>query len=203
MGSSHFILAAGWILYCALHSLLAGKALKSVANRLMGPRFPSYRLIYSLLAIALLIPLVMIHFTIRSPQLFIPPPPVRFTGILLAVAGIAGMAICLRKYLASAANLRDLFIEGVKPPLQVRGMHAYVRHPLYLFTFILLWGIFLFTPTAAVLIADVIITAYTILAIRWEEKKLVNIYGREYETYRWQTPMILPSIRSLILGLRS
>lgn len=203
MGQLHFILAAGWIFYCTLHSLLAGKALKSAAGRLMGRRSPSYRFFYSLVAIILLIPLLVIHTRIRSPLLFIPPIPVRIAGSALMTAGMAGMAICLQKYLASAEGLRDLFMEGVKPPLQTGGLHAYVRHPLYLFTFIFLWGFFLFTPTAAVLIANVIIMAYTIIAIRWEEKKLVNMYGREYEEYRRHTPMILPSIRSLVPDRRS
>jgi protein-S-isoprenylcysteine O-methyltransferase Ste14 len=76
--------------------------------------------------------------------------------------------------------------------LEVGGLHKYVRHPLYLGTFMFIWGLFLIFPWWSGLIACVIITGYTLIAIKYEEQKLLLEFGKEYETYKSKVPMILP-----------
>jgi protein-S-isoprenylcysteine O-methyltransferase Ste14 len=70
-------------------------------------------------------------------------------------------------------------------------LYRYVRHPLYvgwLFTF---WA----TPTMTVahLVFSVATTAYILIAIRFEERDLVNVHGQAYADYRQQVPMLVPS----------
>jgi protein-S-isoprenylcysteine O-methyltransferase Ste14 len=72
--------------------------------------------------------------------------------------------------------------------------YKYVRHPLYVGWLLTFWG----APvmTSAHLFFAVMTTAYILLAIRWEEKDLVDLHGAKYLRYREQAPMIVPSLRA-------
>jgi protein-S-isoprenylcysteine O-methyltransferase Ste14 len=65
---------------------------------------------------------------------------------------------------------------------------------LYLGTFIFAWGIFILYPTLSILIAVSIITIYTLIAIQFEEKKLVKEFGEVYKEYQRRVPMIIPRL---------
>ncbi len=80
--------------------------------------------------------------------------------------------------------------------LIITGIHRYVRHPLYLGTFIFIWGAFFLDPEGSLLIADVIITLYTLYGIRLEESKLEKEFGEAYHIYKKEVPMILPFLHS-------
>jgi protein-S-isoprenylcysteine O-methyltransferase Ste14 len=72
------------------------------------------------------------------------------------------------------------------------GLYRYVRHPLYvgwLFTF---WA----TPTMTIahLVFALVTTAYILIAIRFEERDLVDVHGQAYADYRQQVPMLVPSL---------
>ena len=71
--------------------------------------------------------------------------------------------------------------------------YRHVRHPLYVGWLLTFWS----TPvmTVAHLFFAVMTTAYILLAIRFEENDLVAAHGQQYEQYRKNVPMILPSIR--------
>ena len=70
-------------------------------------------------------------------------------------------------------------------------LYRVVRHPLYVGWFIVFWA----TPTMSVshLFFAIMISAYTLIAVRFEEKDLCDAHP-EYEEYRRQTPMLIPSL---------
>lgn len=76
------------------------------------------------------------------------------------------------------------------------GLHKIVRHPLYLGTFIFIWGIFIAFPYLSWLISSLIITVYTLIGIRFEEAKLRKEFGAQYDEYCKRVPMILPRAKS-------
>lgn len=192
MGSMEWLLAAEWIAYGALHSILASTVVKKQLKRRMGTGYRFYRLIYSTLALLLLIPMIRILLFHPSPYLWVPAPTMKVVGICISLTGLLLAAYVLRRYLRSPEGLKDLFMEGETPALQTNGLHRWVRHPLYLFTFIMLWGAFLYKPTTAMLITNIIITLYTLVAIRFEEIKLLVMYGEAYQEYKKKVPAILP-----------
>jgi methanethiol S-methyltransferase len=69
------------------------------------------------------------------------------------------------------------------------GPYRIVRHPLYVGWFLTFWAAP--TMTAAHLVFAAVTSAYILVAIRWEERDLVDAHP-EYEAYRRQVSMLLP-----------
>jgi protein-S-isoprenylcysteine O-methyltransferase Ste14 len=197
---SHFLLALAWFGYFIIHSLMAHLPVKNWFREKMGPSFRFYRLLYSISAIGLLLPVLYWQITISSPRLWPPQILTAIPAALLTVAGLWGALVCLKKYLVSSQGFSDLFFEGLKPELQVSGLHRIVRHPLYLSTFIFLGGMVLFFPFVANLMAYVLLILYVLLAIPLEEKKLVELYGESYLRYREEVPAIIPWLKAKALS---
>jgi len=59
-----------------------------------------------------------------------------------------------------------------------------VRHPLYFAWVLLVFGAPVMTATRATF--AIASTAYLALAIPWEERSLIDLFGEQYEEYRRQ-----------------
>jgi len=93
----------------------------------------------------------------------------------------------------SVATIDPLELAGIKPTsgrdaLQITGPYRWVRHPLYLGWLLAVFG-------AAHMTADrlafaIITTAYLCVAIPWEERSLLRMFGEPYARYqrmvRWR-----------------
>ena len=103
----------------------------------------------------------------------------------------AGIVITAR----SSSRLDVLDLAGVRPllrptrgdrrqhvPLETRGLYGFVRHPLYFGWVLLTWGTPFMTGTRLVFAA--VSTAYLVLAIPFEERALIDTFGRDYDAYR-------------------
>jgi len=196
MLKAHLILAILWILFCVFHSLLASNDIKrSVAVHL--PRFSkNYRFFYTLFSFASLAVVLIYQIRLDTPSIINKSFILDAAGIIIGITGMAIMAICIRKYFLSLSGLKSLVSEhAVANELRVDGIHQYVRHPLYLGTFLFIWGLWLIIPNLSILIANIIITVYTLIGIRLEERKLVDEFGESYRAYRRRVPMIFPLFR--------
>ena len=77
-------------------------------------------------------------------------------------------------------------------PFKTPGPYNFVRHPLYVGWLTVFWA----TPTMSVahLLFALVTTAYILVAIRFEERNLVDgLPG--YAEYRRRVPMLIPSLR--------
>ncbi|HYG07678.1 MAG TPA: isoprenylcysteine carboxylmethyltransferase family protein [Stenotrophomonas sp.] len=77
-------------------------------------------------------------------------------------------------------------------PFKAPGPYRLVRHPLYVGWFFAFWA----TPTMTVthLVFALMTTAYILVAIRLEERDLLDALP-EYAQYRREVPMLLPRMR--------
>ena len=190
MLKTHIILALGWIIYCLLHSVFASQWFKQKAAKWMGKNFKYYRFFYSVFATISFFAIVIYHFSIETKRIFSPGIGLQITGGILVITGLVVMALYIFN-----TGLRWLIIHDKEQKLVQNGIHRYVRHPLYSGTFLLIWGLWLVFPSLGLLIVNIIITIYTLIAIRFEEQKLVSEFGEKYINYKKTTPMIMPRLR--------
>ena len=99
---------------------------------------------------------------------------------------LAGLA--LLSWGVAASGARSLFGLADETPFQVRGPYRFVRHPMMTGTLILLWA----QPELSEgrLLFNTFLTAYILIAIRWEERDLSAKFGSAYDYYRDATPAL-------------
>ncbi len=71
-------------------------------------------------------------------------------------------------------------------------LYKYVRHPLYVGWFIAFWA----TPTMTLahLLFAIVTSFYILVAIRFEERDLLDVHGADYADYRQRVPMLVPGL---------
>ncbi len=195
MMARHFWLIAFWILFGALHSVIASLWFKAWVKNLFGSWFRFYRLFYSAFSVLTLALILWFHFSIKSIRLWDVPPLTKPLAGLMLSAGIFLLLPCCLKYFKQVSGIGVWTKKDKTPVLEKDGLHGWVRHPLYLGTLIFIWALFIFYPWLNGLVTCFMISAYTLIGIRWEEKKLVHEFGAAYEKYQQEVPMILPFFR--------
>jgi len=195
MIQSHFFLALLWIVYCTLHSLLAALSVKLWIQKRMRAGYKYYRIAYTIFSFLGLIAILIYQFSISSRLLFSPPQWSKWLGLVVMIAGGLVMLLMIWKYFMQLSGIRWLTEEKMEARLEVKGLHRFVRHPLYMGTFLFLWGWFVFNPMISFFIATLIITIYTLIGLELEEKKLIDQFGDAYIEYKKKVPKLIPRLR--------
>jgi protein-S-isoprenylcysteine O-methyltransferase Ste14 len=188
MWIDYTLLGLAWLAYGLIHSALATSTVKRYSVNNFGISDKVYRIFYNVFAIVTLIPLVYVGFYKSDRQIFEENLYSDILGAVIFFIGLFVMILIIKKYFAQMSGASTKIADG----LHIDGLHRYVRHPLYLGTFLLLLGILFYRPQVNVLISTIIIILYTIFAIRWEEQKLLINFGAQYSDYSASTPRIIP-----------
>jgi len=178
-----------------MHSILASDRFKSFAQRRMKNNFRFFRLYYNLFAKISLIPIVFYQLSLKSTLLFKPGIFSVSVGLLIGITGLSIMTICIFKYFKGLSGLFAVSEKKQGGVLIISGIHQWIRHPLYLGTFLFIWGGWIAYPLLSLFISNCIITIYTLVGIRLEEKKLIAEYGERYKAYQQDVPMLIPGGR--------
>lgn len=106
--------------------------------------------------------------------------PVVLTGLLLVFFGIL-----IRTWAAGTLRKREVLVQD--------GPYRFIRHPLYLGSFLLTTGFFVLCglTLSLILIVIPIFVAY-VFAIRHEEKFLAERFGDEWKAYAARVPGLVP-----------
>jgi protein-S-isoprenylcysteine O-methyltransferase Ste14 len=103
--------------------------------------------------------------------------------------------LALAGYLARR-GLDIVFREERKKPGVIReGVFGIVRHPIYLGEILLYLGFLILSISLAAAVVWVCAIAFLYYISRYEEKLLLERFGREYEQYMWEVPMWIPRLR--------
>ena len=186
-----------WIAWCLLHSLLIHPP---VENRLLirlGRGRYAYRLLYNLIAVLTLIPVGLTYLHTTATPVLIWPVwliPLQWACWLAAAMLLwAGTQVYdtarflgFRQWQDRSADAPGTGLAG-NSGLVTSGILGRSRHPWYLAGLLLLWSRNL---TVGDLVTSVVLTAYLLVGILLEERKLVRQFGAEYRRYQQRVPML-------------
>jgi protein-S-isoprenylcysteine O-methyltransferase Ste14 len=189
------MLLFAWVLYYVVHSVLAATVVKDFFAKKMKKYFRYYRLCYSIFATITLVYLLRYQYSFQSPVLIKSVLLKYISLIVLVIPGFTIMFISIKKYFLLLSGVRSIYEAAPHAELKVEGIHRYVRHPLYLGTILFVWGLFFIFPLLNNLIAVVLLTGYVWIGIDFEEKKLVKEFGKKYEEYISEVPVLFPGFR--------
>jgi methanethiol S-methyltransferase len=181
--NAYVILVGGWIVYFALHSILATNAVKS--------KFPPriFRIFYVLFSTAGLVGLMFYSTGIHSLKFFSNEGPVRYLSLILTIFGVMTIQMSFKRY-----NFKSFVgLDNEKAELQTNGILNYIRHPIQAGIILIVLGFFFFLPNLPSLVSSACILIYIPIGLYLEEKKLVATYGDQYIEYRKRVPAIIPT----------
>jgi protein-S-isoprenylcysteine O-methyltransferase Ste14 len=181
---SYVILIAGWIVYFAMHSLLAVPSFK---KRFHPTRF---RLFYSFFSLTGLLVLLFWNGQIQSEPFIASKGPVRYLSLMLTTFGVMIIQVTFRQY--SLKGFVGLAEESTE--LKTGGILQHIRHPIYSGTILVTLGFLLFIPNLPTLISCSCIFVYLPIGMHLEEKKLEAFYGDAYRTYKKRVPSLIPRL---------
>jgi len=184
-------------LFAVQHSVMARKGFKKMWTKIIPE--PAERSTYVLLS-SLCLMLLFWQWRPMGGMIWEVQNPAGQT-ILYALFGIGWLLVLVATFLINHFDLFGLrqvwlYLRGkeyTKLRFQTPWLYKMVRHPLYVGWLLTFWA----TPTmtAAHLVFAIATTAYILVAIRLEERDLMEIHGESYVNYRRQVPMLIPAFR--------
>lgn len=185
-----------------VHSLLARDAVKRALARFVPAALE--RSLYSIVAGLQIVLLLLFWRALPEPVWRVDAPAARTALWILFASGwavvVASLAAVGSSHLfgfarARAAARGDDYRE---PPIAVRGPYRFVRHPLYSATTVALFA----APEMSVghLLLAVVLTAYTMIGMRFEERDLERRFGASWREYRARVPALVPRLGSRARG---
>lgn len=185
-----YLLASAWVAYFFVHSFLATTHVKNWVEKTLPTVFPFYRIGYNIIAFSSLMPLVYVSIAAPNQALHLPA----WTWYLGIICIALGLFLLVRAFQAfDGAEFLGIKKEAT-PLLVQQGMYQYVRHPLYFATIVLIFGLFLSLPTQKMGLTLGISYVYIGIGYRLEERKLMAIFGAEYQAYQQRVKALIPFI---------
>lgn len=192
------------VLYGTIHSFTAAVFLKRWVHNWIGERtFQGlYRLLFNIIATVTLLP--VLYYGIREPGTVVwrADGVIAVILILIQLTGLIGLSISLlqidgMRFLGIRQLLAWMSGDPLPlpdEPMQTSGVYGLVRHPLYLFSLMAIWPSPIMTTTW--LGFNVGATLYFIIGSLFEEQKLRQEFGEQYDAYQDKVPWMIPFVKS-------
>jgi protein-S-isoprenylcysteine O-methyltransferase Ste14 len=185
----HLLMAL--VVFYTLHSLLAATAAKRWAAQRLGLQ-RWYRLLYTLQSLLLLAWVWWAHAQLPAEHLLpVASPWFAVVGWSLLVGGalLAAFSV-LRLGGAGFIGITEERHSG----LVRSGLHGRVRHPIYTGIILAAVGWLLLAPTGPNLLVVGVTFLYLPFGIHLEERKLIDVFGEDYQRYRREVPALCPRL---------
>ena len=188
------IYGLAWLSFGVVHSVLAGATAKRGLDSLFGVY---YRLAYNLWAGLHIAAVWTLGRALMGDQAnFAPAAPAENSLLGVSVLGWVVLVMALREYdlgrFSGLAQIRAHRKENTlseDEPLITGGLHRFVRHPLYLGVYLILWG----GATGDFGLATAVWgSVYLVIGTHFEDRKLLALYGDGYRDYKDRVPAVIP-----------
>lgn len=184
------------------HSVLASRRVKEWVRVRVGERPYTgwYRLVYNVVAALSFVPVLWLMATAVPPTpVWSMPAPFSWLAVLVQLVGLVGLTISLYQtdFLSFVGITQAVdYLQGrgdeEKRPsaLVTTGPYAWVRHPLYFFSLLVLW----FSPIMNLnsLLFNLLATVYFGIGSKYEERRLQDEFGSAYTAYKAKVPYLFP-----------
>ena len=138
------------------------------------------------------VPFYVAFFDVKAPaalrRLYYAPFS-QWVGVTLAFAALGATLVCWKRM---GTSWRMGIDPGEKTRLIVTGPYAYVRHPIYALSSLLMLATVLVVPAAAMIVVAVIHLSFLQWEARREERHLIGVHGPQYEAYRRRVGRFVP-----------
>ena len=187
------IYGLAWLCFGGGHSGFAGGAAKRRLDSLFGVY---YRLAYNLWAGLHIAAVWALGGALIGDQPYDLAPGVAGAMTGIGVLGVVVLVLALREYdlgrFSGMAQIRAQKKEitlSEDEPLITGGLHLFVRHPLYLGVYLILWG----RATGDFGLATAVWgSVYLVIGAAFEDRKLLALYGDEFRDYKDRIPAVIP-----------
>ncbi len=177
------------------HSVMARRGFKAAWTRIVPPALE--RSVYVLASSVVLIVLFALWHPIAGDLWRVTGP---LALILWAICGLGWAIVLLSTFLINHFELFGLMqvyrhwrgSSAADPRFRQPLFYKLVRHPLYSGFLIAFWAAPVMTLGHTLLAAGM--TVYVIIAIRYEERDLVDAFGPEYTAYQASTGALVPGL---------
>ena len=188
------------LIFGVIHSLLAESGVKQAFQKRFGAYayHGFYRLLYNLFAVITLLPVAFIMLSSPGRVIWQVDGLMAWVLRIIQLIGLVGLSISLLQIdlgqFLGLKQLRAYLRQQPLPlplePLQTNGLYSLVRHPLYLFSLMLIWP--LQTMTESLLAFNIAATLYFVLGSLLEERRLLALFGQDYADYQQRVPWLIP-----------
>ena len=165
-----------------------------VKTRKTNMMYASWAIVYILWAFLV----VLYCFKPESVGWFLKVSPLGNDGIRIFAIVITCLGYYLLMLLGAfqvRKSIKPYIIKGERTPLVTTGIFHYSRNPMYLSIDIGVLGTFLIMPNLPTLIMAAGMVAVLYAVSKDEEKRLLEIYGEEYEKYRRDVGLVFPKLK--------
>lgn len=183
--------------YSVIHSLLATRRVKAwVRERLGEPGERYYRLFYNLVGVVTLLPVLLLLALFPGEELYSWPTPWLYLALVLQ--GLGALIILVGLLQTGARSFLGLDAlwgpsRSSQDELITSGLYACIRHPLYTGGLLLLW--FMPVMTTSLLAFNLAASLYLYIGSIFEERRLLAVFGDEYDRYRNRVPRLIPGLK--------
>ncbi len=182
------------------HSVLASLQVKKFILKQFGKAIAFYRLFYNIISLITLY-LIWEYSPHPSAKIYKLNPPFDYLVLIPQLLSLAGIVWCFRyislkefsglsqieRFLKNNYSENDL---DEKLTFRIQGPYKYSRHPVYFFSIIFLT--FRAEMDLFYLTVVIVFIIYFYIGSVYEEKKLIQIFGEEYQKYQKEVPRIFP-----------
>jgi protein-S-isoprenylcysteine O-methyltransferase Ste14 len=182
------------VLFGLQHSIMARPGFKKGLTKIVP--HAAERSVYVLATVVVLV--LLYALWIPMPDVVWSVDSALWGGVLTAIFYLGFGLVLLTTFLINHFELFGLMQGWLsfkakptpEPVFRTPILYNYVRHPLYLGFILAFWA----TPhmTAGHLLFAAVWTFYIFVAIGYEERDLIGVFGEKYRAYMATTPSILP-----------